>query len=104
MTQLWKILAVVAIAAAPVAAHEGHAHRYMGTITTVAPKQLQLKTTSGQTVTFKLDETTRISRGRAKASKEDLKPGVRAVVEADGGAQPATAKTIKLPSGDAKTS
>jgi hypothetical protein len=86
------------LAAAPIAAHEGHAHRYMGTIAAVTAQQVELKTTAGKTMVFKLDDTTRITRGPEKASKDDLKVGVRAVVEADEGSQPATAKSIKLPS------
>src|SRR5574338_475433 len=97
-----KSLAALAVAflliAVPLAAHEGHVHRYMGTIASATDSQLSLKTTDGKTVTFKLDESTRITKGKAAAGAKDLEPGVRAVVEAEGGKEPALAKTIKLAS------
>jgi hypothetical protein len=87
------------VASAPVAAHEGHVHRYMGTIAAATDSQLSLKTTDGKTITFKLDETTRITRGKVAGGVKDLEPGARAVIEADGGKEPALAKTIKLAAG-----
>ncbi len=95
---LFGILIALALAVAPLAGHEGHTHRYMGTIATVSGDQLELKTTAGKMMTFKVNDTTRITRGPEKGSKDDLKVGSRAVVEADDGTQPATAKRVKLPS------
>jgi len=96
MKRLTFLVAVLLISSAPLIAHEGHAHHYMGTITAASDSQLSLKTTDGKTVTFKLDETTRITKGKAAGGVKDLAPGERAVVEAEGGKQPALARTIKL--------
>jgi hypothetical protein len=84
------------LASTPIAAHAGHTHRYMGTILTATGSELSLKTTDGKTISFKLDETTRILKGKAPGGAKDLEPGVRAVVEADGGKEPALAKSIKV--------
>jgi hypothetical protein len=92
---VWCLVAFV-LAASPIAAHEGHTHRYMGTIASATDTRLTLKTTDGKTVAFKLDETTRIVKGKETAGVKDLATGARAVVEADGGKEPALAKTIKL--------
>lgn len=92
-----RMILMLVLAAAPIAAHQGHAHRYMGTITAVNGAEIELKTTAGKTLVFKLDDKTRITKGPDRGSREDLTAGTRAVVEAEGGAQPTTAKTIKLP-------
>jgi hypothetical protein len=94
---------LVLLLAVPVAAHEGHQHRYMGTIATATDSQLSLKTTDGKTISFKLDETTKIRKGETAGGVKDLVPGARAVVEADGGKEPALAKTIRLAAEKPKT-
>lgn len=96
LKRLVLLSAVGVLAAAPIAAHEGHVHRYMGTIATASDSQLSLKTTDGKTLTFKLDETTKIVRGKAPGGVKDLEPGTRAVIEAEGGKEPALAKTIRV--------
>jgi hypothetical protein len=74
---------IAALAAAPVAvAHEGHAHKMMGTVTTVQEKQLELKAVDGKTSTVTLDEKTKILRGKAKITVQDIKSGERVVVTA----------------------
>lgn len=90
------LLALLLLAPVGIGAHEGHTHRYMGTITAASDSQLSLKTTDGKIVTFKLDEKTRITKGKTAGGAKDLAPGERAVVEADGGKGPRTAKAIKL--------
>ncbi|NOT28683.1 MAG: hypothetical protein HOP16_21585 [Acidobacteria bacterium] len=80
---------VVAIASALVLwlsvaafAHEGHPHRFMGTLSAVTGTQLEVKTTDGKTVVFALDGKSVIQQGRAKAELKDLKVGERIVVSA----------------------
>lgn len=105
MLKSFTALLAAFVLTAPLAAHEGHSHRYMGTISALNGTQVELKTTAGKTVVFKLDDSTRITRGPDKVSRDDLKVGIRAVVEAEEGSKPPTAKTIKLPSAKAsKTS
>lgn len=63
-------------------AHEGHAHKVMGTVTTLHENHLQVKATDGKTSTITLNEKTKILRGKAKVKVDDIKPGERVVVTA----------------------
>jgi hypothetical protein len=96
LKRLVLFFAIAVLATAPLAAHEGHVHRYMGTIATATDSQLSLKTTDGKTLTFKLDETTKIVRGKVPGGVKDLEPGTRAVIEAEGGKEAVVAKTIRV--------
>ena len=63
-------------------AHEGHPHKFMGTLSAVNAGQLEVKTTDGKTVVFALDAKSVIQQGRVKAGVKDLKVGERIVVSA----------------------
>jgi hypothetical protein len=63
-------------------AHEGHAHKVMGTVTTLHENHLEVKTTDGKTSTITLNEKTKILRGKTKIKVDDIKPGERVVVTA----------------------
>jgi len=63
-------------------AHEGHPHRFLGTLSAVQGSQIEVKTTDGKTVVFTLDQKTVIQQGRAKADVKELKLGERIVVSA----------------------
>ena len=63
-------------------AHEGHAHKVMGTVTMRHDNHLEVKATDGKAVTITLNEKTRILRGKTKATADDIKPGERVVVTA----------------------
>lgn len=93
-------VALIAALAVPVAswAHEGHAHKVMGTISAVTDKQLEVKGTDGKTVVIALDAKTVYQLGKAKADSKILKVGERVVVEAEQaqGAKIMTAKTVQM--------
>ena len=85
MTKMW--IAAVAIVGALVdpsltAAHEGHAHKFMGTVSAVQQAQLEVKTTEGKMVVFLLDAKTTYQRGKTKVDGKELKIGERVVVSA----------------------
>jgi hypothetical protein len=63
-------------------AHEGHPHRFMGTVSAVQDGQLEVKTTDGKTVVFTLDAKTVVQQGRIKVDAKELKTGERVVVSA----------------------
>jgi len=74
---------VAALVAAPYAiAHEGHAHKMMGTVATVNDHRLEVKAADGKTATVTLNETTKILRGKTPATLQDIKAGERVVVTA----------------------
>lgn len=62
-------------------AHEGHAHKVMGTVSSVDGKNFMVKTTDGKTVMVMMDAKTKITRGKAKADAAELKVGERIVAE-----------------------
>jgi hypothetical protein len=85
MSRRFMIGAALALALtvpADVRAHEGHAHKVMGTVTTLHENHLEVKATDGKSSTITLNEKTKILRGKAKARAEDIKPGERVVVTA----------------------
>jgi hypothetical protein len=100
--------ALVAALAIPayVRAHEGHAHKVMGTVATLHENHLEVKATDGKSSTITLNEKTKILRGRAKAKLDDIKPGERVVVtamETKGKDGKATMIATEVRLGDANT-
>jgi hypothetical protein len=77
-------------------AHEGHAHKVMGTIATVDGKTLSVKTADGKTTPVVLDAKTKITRGTAKLEASALKVGDRVVAEGAESKGTITAATVKV--------
>jgi hypothetical protein len=97
------LVALMAMAGATtLAAHEGHAHSILGTITAFHDNQLELQTKDGKTVTVTLNEKTTILRGKAKVDTADLKEGTRVVVEPVSEKAPIVAKTVTVGSATKK--
>jgi hypothetical protein len=95
-------LALIAfLAAAPTmaAAHEGHTHKVMGTITSVQGTNLMVKGTDGKEVMVMLDAKTKITQGKAKVEASSLKVGDRVVAEGPEEKSMIMAATVKV--GDA---
>lgn len=63
-------------------AHGGHAHQFMGTVSAVHDQDLEIKTTDGKTVMFRLDAKTIYQRAKTKIDGKQLKVGERVVVSA----------------------
>jgi hypothetical protein len=89
-------LALALTLPAYVRAHEGHAHKVMGTITAATDNRLEVKTRDGKTVTIVLNEKTTIVRGKEKLDAAALKAGERVVVDVGTGKEPMTAREVKL--------
>lgn len=84
MTKKWILGAVLAAALLiPVAAgaHEGHAHKVMGTVSALQGNRVELKTPDGKTVTVVLNEKTKYARGRQRVDVTAVKVGERLVAE-----------------------
>jgi hypothetical protein len=60
-----------------VAAHEGHLHKVMGTVTDIDYPHIELTTTDKKSVTIMLDPATVVTRGKAKVKDTDIKIGDR---------------------------
>jgi len=85
MDRIWiaGIALIAALTLSPVAsAHEGHPHRFLGTVSAVHDGQLEVKTTDGKTVVFMLDAKSVLQQGRVKVDAKELKTGERVVVSA----------------------
>jgi len=85
MSKQWIVAAAVSVVLLiPVAAraHEGHPHRFMGTVSAVQEGKLEVKTTDGKTVVFAVDAKTVVQQGRVKVDANEIKTGERVVVSA----------------------
>jgi hypothetical protein len=90
------ILAVALLVPVASGAHEGHAHKVMGTISSVDGKNLVVKTTDGKTVMVMLDAKTKITQGKNKVDASALKVGERIVAEGPEDKKMITATTVQL--------
>ena len=84
MTKKWMLAALVAVALVlPAAAwaHEGHAHKILGTITAINENRVEMKTPEGKMVTVTVNAKTTYARGKQKVDVTALKVGGRIVAE-----------------------
>ena len=101
--KIWFIglamLALIAMVPSAAAAHEGHAHKVMGTVTSVQGTNLMVKGTDGKSVMVMLDAKTKITQGKIKIDPSALKVGDRVVAEGPEKQGMITATSIRV--GDA---
>jgi hypothetical protein len=81
-----RLIVVVAVAFALVlpfaaCAHEGHANKVMGTISSIDGGHVMVKTTDGKTVMVMLDAKTKVTQGKTTVTAAALKVGDRIVAE-----------------------
>lgn len=99
MNRKWFVTAVLVTALAiPFAAraHEGHAHKIMGTVSSIDGKNLMVKTTDGKTVMVMLDAKTKITQGKKNVEAASLKVGDRVVAEGPEEQKMIKAATVKV--------
>jgi hypothetical protein len=99
MSRKWIVgVALLVVLAVPVAAwaHGGHAHKVMGTVSSVQGNHVQVKTTDGKIVMVMLDQKTAITRGKAKLDATALKIGERVSVDYMQEKDMNMAKAVKL--------
>ena len=75
------MLTLAFIVPAVARAHEGHAHKVMGTVSSIDGKNVMVKTTDGKTVMVMLDAKTKITQGKTKVDASAVKVGDRVVAE-----------------------
>lgn len=77
------IAAVALLAWSPaLAAHPGHEHKIMGTVTMAAPDHVMLKDKDGKDATVTINKDTKFLRAKKAMKAADLKVGMRIVVTA----------------------
>lgn len=77
-------------------AHDGHAHKIMGTVTARQDKQFDVKTPSGETLSIAINEKTTVIRQKKKADLSEVQVGRRVVVDIGNGEDPLIAHEIEL--------
>ena len=99
MSRRWMIgavLAAVLLIPAFARAHEGHAHKVMGTVSSIDGVNWAVKTTDGKTVKVLLNGKTTLTRNKVKLNTAAVKVGDRVVVEGTEAKATITAKTIQV--------
>jgi hypothetical protein len=77
-------------------AHTGHAHKVMGTVSSVDGNHLMVKTTDGKTVMVMVDAKTKITQGKTKLTGAALKVGDRIVAEGAQAKDTLTAASVQI--------
>ena len=91
------LAAVLALAGqGTVAAHEGHTHKVLGTVSSVQGNHVEVKTTDGKNVTVMLDAKTKITRGKEKLDASAIKVGGRVSIDAMQEKDMMMAQAVKL--------
>ena len=90
------VLAVAFLVPTLARAHEGHAHKVMGTVSSIDGKNLMVKTTDGKTVMVMLDAKTKITQGKNTVDVTALKVGDRVVAEGPEEKNMLTATSLKV--------
>jgi hypothetical protein len=106
MKNRWIAAAALLVALAVPAvtlAHGGHAHKVMGTVSSIDGKNFMVKTTDGKTVMVMMDAKTKITRGKTKVDETALKVGERIVAEGAEENAMITATTVQLGAAAATT-
>jgi hypothetical protein len=97
MTKALGAVAVLLILSlGPLLAHDGHAHKIMGTVTARDDKHLEVKTPSGENLSIQINEKTRVTRTKRKIGLDQVKTGLRVVVDIGNGEDPLIAREIQV--------
>ena len=98
MTHMRMVLMLVAsvLTTAPLAAHDGHVHWVMGTVTARDAKHLELKTPSGEVLSIAINTKTTATRNKKKVDLREVAVGRRVVVDIGNGEDPLVAGEIRM--------
>jgi hypothetical protein len=77
-------------------AHEGHAHKVMGTVSGIQADKVDVKTTTGKIVTVILSDKTLVTRGTEKLDASALKIGLRVSIDTTHDKNTLMAQTVKI--------
>ena len=90
------LIVALGVGSGAVLAHEGHVHPVMGTVVMAAPDHVMLKTSDGKEVTMTVTEKTKIVKGNASVTIDELKAGTRVVATPVSEKEPLLAATIRV--------
>lgn len=77
-------------------AHGGHAHKVMGTVSSIEGTHVMVKTTDGKTVMVMLDGKTKITQGKTTVTSAALKVGDRIVAQGAQAKDMLTAASVQV--------
>jgi hypothetical protein len=89
-------IGIAAISAGAAVAHDGHAHKIMGTVTARDDKHVQVKTPSGENLSIAINAKTVVTRGKRKVGLPEVHVGGRVVVDIGNGEDPLIARGIQV--------
>jgi hypothetical protein len=75
------VLTVAILVPALARAHGGHAHKVLGTVSSISGDHLMVQTKDGKSVMVMLDSKTKVTRGKTTLDAAALKVGDRVVAE-----------------------
>jgi hypothetical protein len=99
MNRNWVIAALmIATGLLPrlVAAHDGHVHKIMGTVTARDARHVEVKTPSGENLSIAITAKTVVTRDKRKISLSEVQTGRRVVVDIGNGEDPLIARAIQV--------
>ena len=92
------VFATVAVVPLQGLAHPGHAHKILGTVTTVTATSVEVLDRGNEKTTFAITKDTKIRVGKSAGTIKDVRSGLRIVVEAEEEeGETFVAVTIQLP-------
>lgn len=77
---LASFVVVSAAIAVTAKAHEGHAHKVMGTVVSITMEQIEVSTADGKKETIALTKETVFKKEKAAAAAKDVMVGMRVVL------------------------
>ena len=99
MKRAWLVLMFLSVAwLLPrfAAAHDGHIHRIMGTVTARDARHLEVKTPSGEVLSIAITPKTTATRDKRKVTLGEVQVGRRVVVDIGNGEDPLKAGVIQV--------
>ena len=91
-----SILAAALLIPAFARAHDGHAHKIMGTITARDDKHVQVRTPSGENLSIEVNAKTVVTKDKKKVGLAEVQTGRRVVVDIGNGEDPLIAREIQV--------
>ena len=75
-----SLAALLGGAPGPLAAHEGHVHKVMGTVVAIEASRIEVDTQDAKKQSYALTKETVYRRGKASATASDVRVGARVVL------------------------
>jgi hypothetical protein len=96
MIQRCVVIVLMALGGLTAAAHDGHAHLIMGTVTAATATHVEVKTPGGENLKIALHAKTVVTRDKRKVALAEVQAGRRVVVDIGNGEDPLIAREIRV--------